>query len=167
MQQSGLPTNGVEDRARDTRFRQELKVRLHRRLMENLDLAQAQKLGEDELRVECFRRIDVLLSEERAPLTTAEKRLLVREVLDEIFGLGPVEELMRDPLVTDILVNGPPWNMRVAVRAHDFRAGPNGDDYNNRVVAFLELRWGRLRCWEDYEDTERIARWDAAVEAAS
>ena len=43
----------------------------------------------------------------RAPLTTAEKRQLVREVLDEIFGLGPVEELMRDPAISDILVNGP------------------------------------------------------------
>ena len=45
--------------------------------------------------------------------------------------------------IEDILVNGPPWRTRVAVRAHDFLAGPTGDLYNNRVVLFLELRWGR------------------------
>ena len=62
--------------------------------------------------------------------------------------------------IEDILVNGPPWNIRVAVRAHDFVEGADGDKYNNRVVAFLEIRWGRLVRWEDYEDTERIATWD-------
>lgn len=64
--------------------------------------------------------------------------------------------------IEDILVNGPPWNLRVAVRAHDHRADPDGgpDLYNNRVVAFLEMRWGRLRRWEDYEDTERVSAWD-------
>lgn len=62
--------------------------------------------------------------------------------------------------VEDILVNGPPWRTRVAVRAVDHLAGPDGDEYNNRVVAFLELRWGRLLRWEDYEDTERVAEWD-------
>lgn len=71
--------------------------------------------------------------------------------------------------IEDILVNGPPWNLRVAVRAHDFIARPTaGDDvYNNRVVAFLELRWGRLVRWEDYEDTERVAAWDRQRETAS
>lgn len=69
--------------------------------------------------------------------------------------------------VEDILVNGPPWNTRVAIRAHDFRPGRDGvDAYNNRVVAFLELRWGRLVRWEDYEDTERVAQWDARRVAA-
>lgn len=63
----------------------------------------------------------------------------------------------------DILVNGPPWNTRVAMRVQSFRPGPNGvDDYNNRAIAVLELRWGRLVAWEDYEDTERVAAWDAA-----
>jgi pilus assembly protein CpaF len=59
-----------------------------------------------ELRDECLRRVDSLLSETQTPLTTSEKQLLLREVMDEIFGLGPIEELMRDPAVTDILVNG-------------------------------------------------------------
>jgi ketosteroid isomerase-like protein len=65
--------------------------------------------------------------------------------------------------VEDILVNGPPWNTRVAVRANNRQTGPDGTDrYNNRLVAFLELRWGRLVRWEDYEDTQRVADWDLA-----
>lgn len=65
-------------------------------------------------------------------------------------------------VIEDILVNGPPWRMRVAVRGHDFIAATDGagDLYNNRFAAFLDIRWGRLRRWEDYEDTERIAAWD-------
>jgi ketosteroid isomerase-like protein len=63
--------------------------------------------------------------------------------------------------IEDILVNGPPWNLRVAIRARDFVPGTSGDDvYNNRAVAFLELRWGRIVRWEDYEDTERVSAWD-------
>lgn len=68
--------------------------------------------------------------------------------------------------IEDILVNGGPWNTRVAVRAHDAIAGPDGDDYANRVVAFLTLRWGRMVRWEDYEDTERVAEWDRRAEPA-
>ena len=64
--------------------------------------------------------------------------------------------------IEDILVNGPPWNTRIALLVHDFIAGHDGDTYNNRAMLFLEVRWGRLVRWEDYEDTERVAAWDAA-----
>ncbi len=66
--------------------------------------------------------------------------------------------------VEDILVNGPPWNTRVALRVRSFIPGPTdeGDSYNNRAIALLEIRWGRLVRWEDYEDTERIAAWDTS-----
>src|SRR5439155_9864512 len=102
------PTTDPTDlRQRDERFRQELKVRVQRRLMETLDLVAAQKLPVQELREECLRRVDLLLSEQRTPLTTVEKQQLLREVMDEIFGLVPVGEYMLDPTVSDILVNGP------------------------------------------------------------
>jgi ketosteroid isomerase-like protein len=67
--------------------------------------------------------------------------------------------------IEDILVNGPPWHMRVALRVHDYVAGPPGepDVYNNRAVAFLDLRWFKLVRWEDYEDCERVGAWDAAT----
>lgn len=65
--------------------------------------------------------------------------------------------------IEDILVNGPPWNTRVALRVHSYKPGPDGEDeYNNRAIALLETRWGRLVGWEDYEDTQRVAAWDAS-----
>jgi ketosteroid isomerase-like protein len=64
--------------------------------------------------------------------------------------------------IEDILVNGPPWNTRIALRVRDFAPGQDGsaDAYNNRAVLFIEVRWGRLIRWEDYEDTQRVATWD-------
>ncbi len=65
--------------------------------------------------------------------------------------------------IEDILVNGPPWRTRIAVRACSYATGDDGRDvYNNRAVLFLETRWGRLHRWEDYEDTERVTAWDRA-----
>ncbi len=71
--------------------------------------------------------------------------------------------------VEDILVNGPPWNTRSAVRIHDYIPGPAGgvDRYANRAVLFMETRWGRLVRWEDYEDTQRVADWDATTAPTS
>lgn len=63
--------------------------------------------------------------------------------------------------IEDILVNGPPWKTRVAIRASDHIPPTQPDlGYNNRYVDFLELRWGRIRRFEVYEDTERTAEWD-------
>ena len=68
--------------------------------------------------------------------------------------------------IDDILVNGPPWKTRVAMRAVDWVAGPDGTDtYNNRMVSFLELRWGKLISWEVYEDTQRVTAWEEASAA--
>ena len=73
--------------------------------------------------------------------------------------------------IEDILVNGPPWNTRIALRVQSFIPGERGkpDVYNNRAVAMLDIRWGRLLRWEDYEDTERVAAWDESlpIEAGS
>lgn len=64
-------------------------------------------------------------------------------------------------VIEDVLVNGPPWRIRIAVRVHVYIPGADGHDrYNNRAVAFLLARWGRLVMWEDYEDTERVAALD-------
>ncbi len=67
--------------------------------------------------------------------------------------------------VEDILVDGPPWSARAAVRAHVWVPGPDGRDvYDNRAVLMVETRWGRIRRQEDYEDTERAARFDAYLD---
>src|SRR5690349_3059226 len=84
-----------------------VKRQVHNKLLETLDLVQARRMPREQLQVECSRRVDLLLGEQKTPLSAPEKQKLLREVMDEIFGLGPVEELLRDPMVTDILVNGP------------------------------------------------------------
>lgn len=68
--------------------------------------------------------------------------------------------------IEDILINGGLWNTRIAVRARNFVAGADGepDAYANRAVLFQEIRWGRLVRWETYEDTQRIAEWDARTD---
>ena len=86
---------------------QEIKATIHRRLLETLDLVEAGRMPVEELQAECSRRVDLLLDEQRCPLSAPERQYLVREVMDEVFGLGPVEEFLRDPTVSDVLVNGP------------------------------------------------------------
>ena len=86
---------------------QEIKARVHRRLIETIDLVEARRMPVEQLQAECSRRVDILLNEQRTPLSAPEKAQLLREVLDEIFGLGPIEEFLRDPKVSDVLVNGP------------------------------------------------------------
>jgi pilus assembly protein CpaF len=71
-----------------------------------MDLIEARRMPVEQLHAECSRRVDQLLNEQRTPLSAPEKQSLLREVMDEIFGLGPVEEFLRDPQVTDVLVNG-------------------------------------------------------------
>jgi ketosteroid isomerase-like protein len=70
-------------------------------------------------------------------------------------------------VIEDILVNGPPWNTRVAVRAHVWATGPDGDEevYTNRAVIMARTSWGRIRQQEDYEDTERAAAYSALYPA--
>lgn len=84
-----------------------IKYKVHQRVLEMLDLNQAQNFPLEHLHKECSAKIDALLMQEQYPLTGPEKQLLLAEVLNEIFGLGPLEPLLRDPLISDILVNGP------------------------------------------------------------
>ena len=99
--------NGVAVASPNAAPAQSIKFDVHRRLLESMDLAQARRMPREQLQQECSRRVDQLLNEQRCPLSTPEKQKLIREVMDEIFGLGPLEDLLRDTLVTDILVNGP------------------------------------------------------------
>jgi ketosteroid isomerase-like protein len=63
--------------------------------------------------------------------------------------------------VEDILVNGPPWNMRAAARVHDWATGPDGQEvYANRAVLFVRVAWGKIREQEDYEATHAIDAFD-------
>jgi len=86
---------------------QQVKANVHRRLLETLDLVAARRMSQDKLHEECSRRVDILLDEQRCPLSGPEKQQLLYELMDDIFGLGPLEEFLRDPTISDILVNGP------------------------------------------------------------
>ena len=82
-----------------------LKGRIHRRLLERLNLANLEKTDRETV-VDAIRRVvHELLSTEKAPLNFEEREALVSQILDEIFGLGPLEPLMKDPEVSDVLVN--------------------------------------------------------------
>jgi pilus assembly protein CpaF len=86
---------------------QQIKRNVHKKLLDMIDLAEARRMPVEQLHAECSRRVDALLNEQRTPLSAPEKAQLLREVMDDIFGLGPIEELLRDPTVSDVLVNGP------------------------------------------------------------
>jgi pilus assembly protein CpaF len=83
------------------------KRELHQRLIAGMDLSAIGSLSEDELRREVRRAAEELCRLSPDLLSLAERERLVSEVLDETFGLGPLEPLMRDPAVSDILINGP------------------------------------------------------------
>ena len=85
---------------------QELKARVHRRLIETLDLVAARRMSVEQLHRECSRKVDELLGKQGRPLSAAEKNQLVHELMDEVFGLGPLEDFLRDPTISDVLVNG-------------------------------------------------------------
>ena len=92
--------------AQDERFRRH-KRQLHEQLVTAMDLSAVGTLSEAELRLEVRRAAEELLLRSGELLSLGEREQLISEVLDETFGLGPLEPLMRDPSVTDIMINGP------------------------------------------------------------
>jgi len=107
MHRSAADLNAPVPYTLDNAALEGIKARVHQTLLETLDLNEAQRMPLDQLQKECSRRIDQLLSEQRCPLSTPERQRLLRGVLDEVFGLGPIEQFLRDPTVCDVLVNGP------------------------------------------------------------
>ena len=85
----------------------ELKVKIHRRLIEEIDLTQLTENDAQQLRYQIKQAVNQLLLEENALLTSTERERLVEDILNETMGLGPLEPLLRDRSVSDILINGP------------------------------------------------------------
>jgi pilus assembly protein CpaF len=83
----------------------ELKSEIHRKLLGVLNLEKVSSIPKERVRAEIGRVVERLLEDERVPMTTAEQNRLVEEVLDEVLGLGPLEPLLKDPAISDILVN--------------------------------------------------------------
>jgi pilus assembly protein CpaF len=93
------PTAGVE------RWNQ-LRTQLHGKLVASLSPEQLKNLSKDGVRDQIATVADRLINETGLPMTSVEKDRLIEEVLDEVFGLGPLEPLMQDATVSDIMVNG-------------------------------------------------------------
>jgi pilus assembly protein CpaF len=103
---SGLRTGTPNARPLREKEQQELKSAVHAELINRLDL---EKLGEaQETRagqLQLFALIQQIIGEQGVPLSSSERDRLAQEVLDEVFGLGPLEQLLKDDTISDILVN--------------------------------------------------------------
>jgi pilus assembly protein CpaF len=100
----GLPLPGDDSVMGGQQF-QELKARLHNTIVNRMDLSKLTKLSADRVNSEVSRLAEELLAEESVPLSTFERERLVGEVHNELFGLGPLETLLADSTISDILVN--------------------------------------------------------------
>jgi pilus assembly protein CpaF len=115
--QSEAPAVSVADHAAATNGRRsvpdakagyyDLKNRIHRQLIERLDLSKIGVLPADVLQQQIRRIVEDMLVDDETPLSRQEREQIIVEVQHETFGLGPIEPLMQDPSVSDVLVNGP------------------------------------------------------------
>jgi len=101
----GAPASREEDRKREDAF-SDLKAKIHFRLLNLLDLSRLAEATDSVLQEDLRRGIDIILVEEKRPLPLPEKERLYKEIRDELMGYGPLEPLLQDHSVGDILVNG-------------------------------------------------------------
>ena len=86
--------------------RTELKVELHQRLLDLINLSALDKMSRQQIEAEVGDIVHEELGKQNHALNQVERKQLVGDVLDELLGLGPLEPLLKDPTITDILVNG-------------------------------------------------------------
>src|SRR5579871_5674302 len=103
---TGAPSQPGLDRTSNKNF-EELKRLIHSKLVDKLDLSRVSDLTGDTLRREIRLVVERLCDTENPLLNRMERERLIDEVLDETFGFGPLEMLLKDPTISDILVNGP------------------------------------------------------------
>jgi pilus assembly protein CpaF len=96
---------GITDGAHGVHALQHVKGRVHRKLLERLNLSNLDRLERQQVAEAVRRVVQDLITQESVPLNFEERDAVVVQVLDEIFGLGPLEPLIKDPEVSDILVN--------------------------------------------------------------
>jgi pilus assembly protein CpaF len=90
----------------DFRAYQELKIAIHGELLHLLDLEKIASASDDRTRRQALSVIQDLVAQLKTPLSALERDRLSLEILDEVFGLGPIEPLLQDPDINDIMVNG-------------------------------------------------------------
>ena len=100
-----LKRGGTQSRLTLNPEYQELKFRLHRRLLDKINLEALASIDNERVRVEVRNALMSLMDEESTLLSSLERQQICEEVLDEVFGLGPLEPLLLDATISDILVN--------------------------------------------------------------
>jgi pilus assembly protein CpaF len=95
----------ITGQARSLDAYQGLKSKIHRKLIERLDFSNIDLIEKDVLSKEIGRIVETLITEEKVPLSGTERESLIVDILHETFGLGPIEPLLYDPDISDILVN--------------------------------------------------------------
>lgn len=103
--QNSNPMPAAAKQAESTPQMQEIKGRIHRRLLDRLNLKIIDQLEAGVVRAQIGDIVRDLLDEESIPLNASERARLIAEIQDEVLGLGPLEPLLADPSVSDILVN--------------------------------------------------------------
>src|SRR5450631_1610353 len=104
----GLSSSGSQyGSAQGNKSFDDLKRHIHSKLVEKLDFTRVKDLASDALRRDIRRVVEHLCDTENPLLNRMERERLIDEVLDETFGFGPLEALLKDPTISDILVNGP------------------------------------------------------------
>src|ERR1700754_4858028 len=104
---SGNGFTRTEDGRPGVEGMQEMKARLHRNIINRMDLAKLGQLNPDQIHAEVARLVKDILVTEEAPLSAVERERLIDELHHELFGLGPLEPLLADHSISDILVNSP------------------------------------------------------------
>ncbi len=84
----------------------EIKSKIHHKLLNSLNPEQLRTLNKESVRIQIGTVVERLVAEEGIPMTLAERERVIEEILDEVFGLGPLEPLLKDQTISDIMVNG-------------------------------------------------------------
>jgi len=84
----------------------EIKSQVHHKLLNSLTAEQLKNLNKDSVRGQVGMAVEKLIIDEGLPMTMAEREKVIEEILDEVFGLGPLEPLLKDATISDIMVNG-------------------------------------------------------------
>jgi pilus assembly protein CpaF len=136
--------NRLWNRDASTPEYQELKFTLHRKLLDRVNLEALSSMAGDRVRAQVRASVAQLVDAEKSPLSLVEKDRIIEEVLDEVFGLGPLEPLLQDPTVSDILVTTP--HMVYVERAGKLYRTPvefKDDAHLLRIIEKIVSRVGR------------------------
>jgi pilus assembly protein CpaF len=100
-----IPSSRLSPASASPERHSDLKSKVHRKLLQSLNSETLRLISKERLRGEIGSAVEKLLLQENIPMTLPERDRIIEEILDEVFGFGPLEPLMKDPSITDILVN--------------------------------------------------------------